>query len=380
MADTYGAATLPIAVTTPAGDPALAKVGAYLKAVVNPRMQAAWTAVWPRSGEAALPIKVVFTHDPRKRQFNDRDLPALYIFREDGEFSLPAADWRSEESRWKALWVLPSAAQDAAASIDPLWQAFAKACHEALVRGIDPLWVDAGETATLATSVAADTDSVALSMATLVAPVTLSGSSLNGVRGSATMAPRLQPTVTTTLVEAGSLDPGIPDAGDDGPGTTEVYNTSDPIVWTVVDWHGVTRAKQARLTLPMGGETLGPLEDVARVVSIAVPAQLSTLGTLSFGTGAFAGRGSDLRQRASLEALAARSWRRVEVNIEVLNDDLRVDRRLTYPALELSLTAQEKHDFDRTDASRFALIATPPAGLDLDVTTSDGLLVTRAEL
>lgn len=361
MADTYGAIAIPVAATTPAGDPALTKLGNYLKAVVNVKALTAWTAARPRGIAAEqLPIRFVRLANPEEEGFNDKDLPALYLWREDGDFQQRTTDWHCDESHIKLIWALPSGTQLQQGERKSFFNALAKVIADALERGRDPNWADAGDPDVAAASIAASVNSIKLSAATQTVAQTLSGVALDGARGSATFTPtglRLAPTVTTTLV--GTVDdPGIPGPGDDD---EAVYDINTAIVWTVVDWYGRTKTLSKRLTLPFGGETLTVPEDVARITSIYVPPQLSELGAFQFGTAAFVGRGSALRTRCSFDRLDTGKWTRAKVAIEVLDDEQRVTSRLMYPALAMTLTAVEQRVVDLTDATRFY----PDAG-DLD--------------
>ncbi len=382
MADTFGSIKLPVAVTTPAGDPALLKVGRFIQAVVNAYCSDAWNVVFPRPDRAPAfqaAIAEVFTHNPeelRGESFNDKMLPALYIWRENGEFEHVAEDWDEHHSQWRAQWVMASDAQAKQILRRSMLPAIGKAIRAALHQGIHPDWVDDGDTGPNAASVAADPDSVKLAVSTSVSAQTYAGAALDGVRAGSTFSPRLQPTVTTTEVDAFD-DPGFPDLGDEDLGVVEVYNTTDPIVWTCIDWYDREVTRSAYLTLPLGGETVGPPEDVKRVVSVHVPAQLSTIGTLTFGTGAATGRGSDLGERTGLKRIEATKWARDNLDIEVMVDD-RETRTLRYPALMVTIEVEEKFVFDRTDTARFHPTAAP-GGVDIDMLEAE-LLVNRAEL
>ncbi len=367
MADTYGALAIPAAATTPAGDPALQKIGDYLQAVCNVKLLTAWSAIRPRSLAAdQLPIRTVVVTNPEEEGFNDKDLPALYLWREDGDFQQRGSDIRNDESHIKILWVLPSDKQAHQQLRKPAFNAISKTIDDALERGRDPNWADAGDSEWTAASVAADTDSIKLSAATTMGALVFSGAALNGVRGNAAFAPaglRLAPTITTSVT------------------LTDTYNTTDPTTWTFVDWYGRTRTLTKLLTLVRGGETLTVQEDVAEIVSIAQPAHLSTAGAIQYGTAAFTGRGSVLIDRAGFTRLDTGKWNRAKVQIEVLGGEHgeTVERRLSYHALQMILTVLEERTVDIADATRFH----PTAG-DLDTTKvtdgEDDLLVASRTL
>lgn len=393
MADTYGSLSLPVVVTVPGGDPALGRVGSFLKSVINGWLTQAWggTAVdpedrglQPRTDAAGqLAVRNVFTHDPVKHGFNDNDLPALYLWRLRGSFEQREFDRRFDDSQWRCLWVFPPAPQEKQLLRDPWAQAVAKAVDSALYAGRYYGWVDTGDADITASTIAADADSLKTSVATSTSAQTYLGAALNGSRAGVVQSPRLEPTVTTTVATVAGDDPGIPDAGDDGPGLTEVYNIDAPIVFTFIDWYDRVRTGTVRLTEANGGETIGLGEDVKQVTAIAVPAQLAATGTFSFGTSAYAGRGSVLLDRAGLDMIRATGWERAEVQVDVLGEDLRLDHRMTYQAVQIALEATEHHTVDLSDTTRFFT----PSGVDIDAidgaaseATDAGLFTSRAEI
>lgn len=356
MADTFGALVLPVtAGDQPAGDPALTRLGSYLKAVVNAQCAAAWLEARPRSEPTeALPIKFALAVNPEEDGFNDAHLPALYLFREDGNFGQRAEDWRSDESHIRILWVQPSAKQPEHAIRKPFFNAVAKAIDDALERGRDPVWQDAGDTEPLSITVAADTDSIVLSAATTTGAVVLTGAGLTGARAGDTFSPLLPPTVTTAVTVA------------------DAYNTTAPIAWTCVDWHGRTRTYTRTLTLIRGGETLTVPEGVASVTSIARPAQLSTAGVIEFGTGPFAGRGSLLKSRCGFSSIALNKWLRAKVQIEGFDPAERLAPKV-WPAMQMTVTVTEKRTADLANTARFH-----PIGVSIDTEKENLLLAQRS--
>lgn len=380
MADTFGAVEVPVQTGEPAGDPALGHIGDYLKTILNAKAQDAFDAA-ALAGVGTPVVRAVYQEDPSQYVFDDCELPALCVYRARGSFETTSQDFHEDVSEIRVVWMIP---HDRCRKVDarhPFFNAVAKLIAKALRAGIDPLWSFDGDSDPLAAYVEEDTDSIKLSAATSVLAETYSGTDLNGALGEATMSPRLEPTITTTEVNAEPDDPGIPNAGDDGPGGTDVYNTNESVVWTVIDWGGRTRTLTARLTLPLGGETIGAGEDVAEVVSVYIPPQLSARGTIALGTGEFIGRGSELLEATKMASLRATGWRPLLIRVEELDASGRKARTSAFEAVEVVIAAQEREIEDLTDETRFHPHGTPPygAGVDIDV-TKDGLLVTRAQL
>lgn len=350
MADQNGGLELPAPTDdTPVGDPALGHLGGFLRAAINRYCATAWAALRPRSGDDALPVRAVFTHDPEAASFNDRDLPALFVWRQRTRFGQRDLDYLDGTSTVRALWVYPPEPQAKHVPRRPFAHAVASAVRVALGLGRIPEWAATGDTDPTAATIAADPDSIRTAFASPTSPTTYSGAQLNGAIGDDTMSPRLGPTITTTAV-------GSP-----------TYNTTDPVVWTCESWTGATVTLEATLTNPLGGETVGPQVDVRRVISVAVPAQLLGSGTITLGTLGFAGRGSALFQVAGLLGVRLVDWQYQPVQIDVLDADGRVSSRLRYDAVALGLELEERASYDpSTDAGVHT-----PWGVDFDVTRDD---------
>lgn len=349
MADQFGALTLPLAATMdePIGDPVLGYIGAFLAAIINDVCADAWATLKPRGTSHALPVLTVVANQPQKGRFNSNKLPALFLWRQRGTYEDRSLDWVEETGTIRVLWVFPPDPQEKSAPRFAFASAVAKTVALRLARGRDPAWQLEGDDDGEALDVEADVDSIALSKATEVIGTTYSGSDLDGVIGGAEMYPRLEPTITTVLVSGDPDDPGIPDAGDDGPGGTEVYNTDESIVWTFVDWNGLTRTRSMRLTLANGGETIALGEDVAEVVSVSMPAQLSTLGTFTFGTAAREGRGTIVAGVGQLLCPPRlREWTPEPIEIVVYDAEGRVADRLQYDAVGMTIEIRERGHTD----------------------------------
>lgn len=158
---TYGGTSIP-AVAPDAGedvtDKTLSLLGLYLKAFINAYGLAAWQAVAPTT----LPVKAVFTHDPRKRVFNDRDLPALYLFRVPSKPEQMADGYRVMRSTVTGLWVFPLADQDKQRLRDPFSIGITKLVDAALDREdpTDPCFVITGDSDPKAATYGSDWASV----------------------------------------------------------------------------------------------------------------------------------------------------------------------------------------------------------------------------
>lgn len=145
--DTFGGITLPIPAPTagqPVSDPFLYYATAYLQAVVNAKGTAAWQAVKP----GGLPISTVFTHDPEQVVFNERTLPALYMWREG---STKTPEWIGEDilvqyDRIRILWVFPNDQQANRRIREPIVNGLVKLIIYAIEIGRDPAWVVPGDT------------------------------------------------------------------------------------------------------------------------------------------------------------------------------------------------------------------------------------------
>lgn len=148
MADEFGLLELPVPrptdKTQPVGDPLLATLGSFLKAVVNADTGAAWSFVCPIEPR---PVAHVFTHDPSKMSVSSNTLPALYIWRGTGrDTQRYAQDLLSDDTSLQCLWVPPPATQDAARRRFAFRNAIRKALRAAFGQGRHPAWVVPGDT------------------------------------------------------------------------------------------------------------------------------------------------------------------------------------------------------------------------------------------
>lgn len=141
MTDTFGETTFPVALPTldrdeAAGDPLLTRLGAFIKACVLAECGEAWAELYP--GET--PIAAVRFHDPNDGVFDDRDLPALFLYRSRQSLDRVTDDWIDDRSEVTALWVPPLSELGRKGERSPFANAIAKAMSAALNRGADPSW------------------------------------------------------------------------------------------------------------------------------------------------------------------------------------------------------------------------------------------------
>lgn len=366
MADTFGLLALPASATdAPVGDPALGKLGAYLQAVINAELTAAWLALRPRVPLQEQPaVKSVFLHDPDELCLNEKFLPALFIYRDNGLIEQLAEEWYADTTQLKAIWIFPPEPQEKQRPRNPWVNAVAKAIAYALQRWRHPAWFDPGDTDPRAISVPASANSILLAKATQTAPVTYSGAGLDGSIGTIVCSPRVNHVLTTALV--GEDIPGDGDAGD-GPPIGGPYNITDPIVVTYVDALGRTTTKDLFLSSPLGGDSVQLGRDSAQAISYAFPAQLGPTGAFTVGNAAVVGHGSALLDRAFIEYAILRTWKVGPVAIEVLDSEGRVTDKLSYPSVQFTIEVREHQYVDLTDTTRFQPAATNGAGVDVSI-------------
>lgn len=362
MADTFGSVELPVAVDAePIGDPALAKLGAFLQAVLNAKLSAAWVALRPRTGDAALPVRTVLTRSP-KRAFADKVLPALFVYRTRAEFTRDAEDFDQDHGEIRVTWIFPPDPEAKEAPRSQFFNAVAKTVRAAIEAERHPAWVDTIDTDPNdaqydpdARSIAADPDAILLPKATSTSPVTYSGAGLDGVVGDDTMSPRREIRITTKAA-------------------TGAYNAAAPIVVTGVNGFGRTRTWNVRLTAN-GGDDIGLGEEIERGISYAIPAQSSTAGEITIGTSAVNGLGSNLHKRAEFMRCVVRRAEPTQLQVEVLGARDGVRDKLEYEAVEMVLDVVERFVFDPTaDPNAGHATDDEPAagGIDIDYLESDG--------
>ncbi len=149
MGDKFGALALPPgspATGEAAGDPCLSRLGAYLMAWLNVEALTGFRAVFPATGLANV-VGRVFTHDPQQLAFNEKDLPALYLFRTGGEpVERLAEDYDITHDVVQLYWVYPAAAQETNRLRRPMAAAIHKSIYHAIETGRHPSYMLAGDT------------------------------------------------------------------------------------------------------------------------------------------------------------------------------------------------------------------------------------------
>lgn len=110
-----------------------------------------------------------------------------------------------------------------------------------------------------------DVDAIVTTLATVASPTVVSGAGLNGAMGATSIAPFSRTLSVTTTAFAST------------------YNTTDPIVVTGLDLDGNTITQNLLLTAAGGNQTIQGTKLFSSVVSIAIPAQLTTSGAFTFG-------------------------------------------------------------------------------------------------
>lgn len=147
MAEFYGAMTLPIAEPGPddsVSDPLIDYTLSYFKAFINAYGATAWQAVMPN----ALPVTTVKPNDPEELDFNERDLPCLYMWRTGADNGKPerlAEDIWIMRDQLHVFWVFPPARQAIRALRGQFVAGMAKMLHVAIELGRDPSWVVPGD-------------------------------------------------------------------------------------------------------------------------------------------------------------------------------------------------------------------------------------------
>lgn len=152
MGDTYGALPLPAGRDTASGDPSLLdpaigdpsldKLGAYLVAVLNAKLGAAWDRLCPGQPVA----REHHVNSPEEGEFSENDLPALYLWRESDAFEAAADDYSVARSKIAVVWAYEASPQWPRAAYSTFAAAVAKALSQAIWNERDPAWIDPDDT------------------------------------------------------------------------------------------------------------------------------------------------------------------------------------------------------------------------------------------
>jgi hypothetical protein len=146
--DKFGGITLPVAIPQnqePVADNFLRYATQFFQAFINAKVRDAWQRVQP----GRLPVQKTFAHDPEQVVFNQEDLPAIFMWREEsGGGGAPfmggaAAEWIAEDylasvDFVRVLWVFPNAEQSIRRIREPIVNALVKALTVAFEVGRDP--------------------------------------------------------------------------------------------------------------------------------------------------------------------------------------------------------------------------------------------------
>jgi hypothetical protein len=335
MTDTYGALSIPVAVPADAeqsatGDPALDVWASYLQAFINTYGAAAWAKVFPRALGAAQipPVLKTFTHQPTDETiavFNERDLPCLFLYRASGaEQKWEWLDGRIARDTITLLWVFPTGTQPAERIRVPYVNALVKLVDTAIEKYLDPCWTYATDPDPLAASLVADPDAVKLVVPTSTSPQTYSGAALDGTIGNATFA---QPRAATVTLG----------------GTPADFVDGSTVTITGLDVLGRTQTRTLTIDASLVPYTLATDYAFTKVTSAVVAAQATTAGTLSFGLGAFTGRGSLVLNFAPNGLRRAGQWRAQPITIPTTGPGGATVPRY-YDAVEIPLEGFEVWD------------------------------------
>jgi len=348
MPDRYGAIAIPIPAPLAgeaAADRALSLTLSFFMAVLNAHAQTAWSSVAP-----GVPVVRAVSHgNPKSHGFNEKDLPALYLWR-TGSHGLEqwAEDLAVEETTWTLLWVMQPAQQKHQRLRDTFVNGVVKVLRRALFTGRDAVWV--------ADADLADADALKRSVPTATTPRAYQGAELDGAAGGAPLVSPRRVTVSSAAA-------------------TGAYSTAGPIVFTGLTPAGVLVTESVSLTATNGGELLEGLVVFARVTRVDVPAQLLTTGAFQFGLTAdvdAVADGSLLLRHAALMRLRFEKWTAKPLAIEIPGAEGERSIIKTYEAIEVELSAQEEFSEDLAEAYY------PHEATDIDITRGDGTLVEQA--
>lgn len=143
-AEVFGGLTLPIAAPEDAKaaitDPLLAHSLEFWRAVANYHCNEVWRCVSP---DRPQPVMATFAHNPADAEFNERDLPALFAWRErvDRRYSV-AEDYRVEQGVIALLWIPHPVVQAKIARRHSFPNGLFKALDFATTRDMDISWRD----------------------------------------------------------------------------------------------------------------------------------------------------------------------------------------------------------------------------------------------
>jgi hypothetical protein len=263
-----------------------------------------------------FPICSAFPHDPANHKFADKNLPALYIYRsQSSPFDDYAEDYRVAKSTLTVWWIYRPTTQDKESIRAPFANAVAKLIDAMLNEGRDPAYVHPSDFDTRAPSYVAAPASIKASVATSTTEQVYSGAALNGEIGGDVMDPPRSPTATLT-------------------GPSGAFETGSLITWAGIN----TLDQEVEVSVEIAGPgLLDARYDFKRIDSVLADPQLTTGGTITLGTAARAGLGSDIYALARFYDIKATNAAAKIINIPMLNDAPK-----PYDALEVLLSIEER--------------------------------------
>lgn len=136
MPDQFGALELPSSAEL---DPALDALSAFFAAVIVADL----ADVWDDVGTGRSVAIQRFTHDPERGEFNDRDLPALFLWRKSSseEPVRLADDYELDRVRVAGLWIFPPAVQHKQVTRTKIFNGVTKSLRRACRQLRNPAWV-----------------------------------------------------------------------------------------------------------------------------------------------------------------------------------------------------------------------------------------------
>jgi hypothetical protein len=328
MADTWGGVALPVAIPTGTdllGDHALRIVGDYLSAFLNAYGTTAWSAFM--RGKPAC--GAVYFHDPHRFGVVDTYLPAIFLYRQQDAGTGQAIDYEAIDylyagSRWVCSYLYPPMAQELQDKRGNFDNAVVKMVSRAVEAFLDPCYATPGDADPLAASLPAAPTAIKLQVATSAGQQVYTGAALDGATGGNAITPRRPVTVTLG-------------------GDPAAFTNGSTIIVEGLDVVGQPLTNTLTIDTSAIPCTLTCGNDFSKVTSITVAAQASGAGTIEFGLGARAGRGSEYLKQAGLEELEVRGWRSTMVDLVMSPDPKR-----SYYAVEMTLHAKELYQADPT--------------------------------
>lgn len=352
MADTFGGISLPVDVPATGdavGDHALKVVGDYISAVLNAYGTTAWQTVLQNKPACGA----VYLHDPKRFDFIDTYLPAIFIWRSKDvpgqAIEYRADDYLEDGSEWTVMYVYPPAQQAFQVKRQTFDNAIGKIVGLLIEKYRDPSYVADGDADITAAAIPTAPTSIKLQVATSASPQAYSGAALDGTIGQGAILPRRPITVTLG-------------------GSPAAFVNGSAIVVAGLDVVGQPITNVLTIDTSAIPGTLAGGNDLSAVTSLSVAAQSGTGGTISFGTGSRSGLGSNYLAQAGLEGLRVKGWKSSLLPIPMSPDQTR-----TYWAVEMTLEAIELFEPDLT------LSTAPNTGTTQSFVRDDGSLIEQAE-